>query len=606
MEKISGIKKPNNLESSYGLGNPSANGVVNSIYTVEKKYEDSPVGNTSNLDEHIEKICSEFSKLGLDPQELKSSGVLYRITGMNQEQLENSSKEELKKVFDCLREAIKDCIKDGKIDIEAVGELANNYYIAVSTNWSIQGFKKYNSNVTKSSLFDRLNSSEFPKIKELLKDYENIKDVPKDVLARAVDIFFNEVLIGKEKSPEKIKAQLQTFGRLLINTPDEEKIYFKEVLPVLIAENRLPGLEAVQKSFATEKARQDWANSWTADDYNNLLTNKDVYNEVMSTKDGARAIATIVSDQSEEVISKNHNEIQIEAKEFFEKNKEALVELARKEEAGEELTQEEKELKLIRDNYFVAVKSGEIAGTAINNVITEEAKDSILAQMNKDAFELPIYKKVLEELKIFVEDDNNNYSISNEKLAEIINEATNGNYNIIKTGSDEPLKPPYNPVISDVIRQSADNLFETRPAVDPGKLNWLKKEFIVENFDDTPQKSNLEKEQKSGKIYTLCNEALLKGRLKIKEYLKASGVSSFQFARDVLTSYNNVGQNTKRWALDYIKSKSFTVQEVLFNSIKYSRSAMLEVAKHFDISKYDLDLSVSTEKAVKRIEEQKV
>ena len=238
-------------------------------------------------------------------------------------------------------------------------------------------------------------------------------------------------------------------------------------------------------------------------------------------------------------------------------------------------------------------------------MFTEEAKDSILAQMNKDAFELPIYKKVLEELKIFVEDDNNNYSISNEKLAEIINEATNGNYNIIKTGSDEPLNPPYNPVISDVIRQSADNLFETRPAVNFYKLEKIK-EFIVENFDDTPQKSNLEKEQKSVKIYTLCNEALLKGRSKIKEYLKASGVSSFQFARDVLTSYNNVGQNTKRWALDYIKSKSFTVQEVLFNSIKYSRSAMLEVAKHFDISKYDLDLSVSTEKAVKRIEEQKV
>ena len=54
--------------------------------------------NTSKLDELLEKLCAEFSKLGLKPEELKNSGILYRISGMNQKQIESATDAQLKQV----------------------------------------------------------------------------------------------------------------------------------------------------------------------------------------------------------------------------------------------------------------------------------------------------------------------------------------------------------------------------------------------------------------------------------------------------------------------------------------------------------------------------
>ena len=58
---------------------------TNSIYSNSNKKNTSveEKKNTSKLDELLEKLCVEFSKLGLKPEELKNSGILYRISGMN-------------------------------------------------------------------------------------------------------------------------------------------------------------------------------------------------------------------------------------------------------------------------------------------------------------------------------------------------------------------------------------------------------------------------------------------------------------------------------------------------------------------------------------------
>ena len=83
---------------------------VNSVITEANKanisVEDKK--NTSKLDELLEKLCAEFSKLGLKPEELKNSGILYRISGMNQKQIESATDAQLKQVVDCLKAAIKD------------------------------------------------------------------------------------------------------------------------------------------------------------------------------------------------------------------------------------------------------------------------------------------------------------------------------------------------------------------------------------------------------------------------------------------------------------------------------------------------------------------
>ena len=62
---------------------------VNSVMTEANKTNTSveEKKNTSKLDELLEKLCAEFSKLGLKPEELKNSGILYRISGMNQKQI---------------------------------------------------------------------------------------------------------------------------------------------------------------------------------------------------------------------------------------------------------------------------------------------------------------------------------------------------------------------------------------------------------------------------------------------------------------------------------------------------------------------------------------
>ena len=132
MVDVSRIEHSNhNVPETESQGPLAKSAPVNSIYTVNNKesVDKGNVTNTLRLDEFIEKLCAEFSNLGLNPEDLKRSGVLFRITGKNQEQLEKANENELRKVFDCLKEAIKDCTKNGEIDLEAVGELANNYYI---------------------------------------------------------------------------------------------------------------------------------------------------------------------------------------------------------------------------------------------------------------------------------------------------------------------------------------------------------------------------------------------------------------------------------------------------------------------------------------------
>ena len=225
---------------------------TNSIYSNSNKKNTSveEKKNTSKLDELLEKLCAEFSKLGLKPEELKNSGILYRISGMNQKQIESATDAQLKQVMDCLKAAIKDSVVDGKIDLEKAGKLGNTYFIAVNTGWTIEGFKKHNNGVKKSSLLERLKET------GCLKNDATLENIKPEELEKALYDFFNKTLLTPLKNAKSAKekasiykGQLQTFGRLLINTPDEEKAIFKQAIATLAADNRLKGLNAVLASF---------------------------------------------------------------------------------------------------------------------------------------------------------------------------------------------------------------------------------------------------------------------------------------------------------------------------------------------------------------------
>ena len=432
--------------------------------------------NTSKLDELLEKLCAEFKNLGLSPESLKNSGILYRVTGLNEQQIQLLSEAELKQVMDCLKTAIKDCSSEGQINLEKVGATANKYYVALKTGWdSIEKYKKNQKGECLSERMERffgLEEGSFAKL-------------PQNKIQEYLDRYFNEFFVDKlkkaktkEEKQQIYKQQLQDFGKLLLNTPDEDKAVFKQAITSLVASNRLKGLDAVLTSFATPQARTAWADSWTVEETKNLALKPDVEGNVLSGGEVTKATVRITAEKSEEGLKKSHREFQNEAKAFFEENKEALEVIAQKEARGEELTEEEKQLKLKRDNFYTAVSAGEISGTAMNQIITDAVKRELLQGMNKDAYELPNYKEVLEQITEFVENNPEALTMPKEEIVKLLDEATNGNYSVVVSGGDTELKAPQEAATGENAETPDYGYTQRTETVDTSKLNSLKQQLF--------------------------------------------------------------------------------------------------------------------------------
>lgn len=587
----------------------------NSIHTVAApqtsgSVEENKTQNTSKLDELLEKLCAELSKFGLKPDELKNSGIIFRITGMNANQVENLTDAELKNIIDCLKEAIKDSVVDGKVDLEKAGNVANDYYVATKTGWTIEGFKKHNNAVKKSTLFERLKET------GCIVKNADINTIKPEELANAIDKFFNETLLSQlknaktQKAKEQIyKAQLQTFGRLLVNTPDDQKVIFKQAISSLVASNRIKGLDAVLASFDTPQARTEWADSWSVEEIKNITTKADVEGNIPEQKDATAMVTKVTAQSSQEAIEKRHDEVQAEAVDFFKNNKEALETIAKKEAAGEELTEEENALKLQRDNYFTAFKAGEITGTALNEIIAKEVKTELLDKMNKDAYELPIYKEVLEQVTEFIENNPEALTMSKEELTKVLDEATNGNYSVVALGSEAELKAPA--VKEEVEVQNADYGFTQKETVDSTRLLALQQQ-VAQTADNTNNTFVVERAQvkseklSSQEVYTLKNQAF-RNASSITSYLKEVGETKFGFATEVFKNFNNMGSTTQDWAMNYFSNSSHAVQNLFLNKITGSVSGMITAAKEVDLSKFNLiGVSITTQKQIDKIQEEKV
>lgn len=574
---------------------------VNSIHTVQNKgtVEQTAPVETSKLDELLEKMCNELSNSQITSAQLKNSGILYRITGCNEYQLTQKTEDELKDIISCLKQAILDSTdKEVNINLEKVGNIANDYYVAINTGWSIKGFKKHNGNVQKSSLFERLKDPNFPKIAKLLANYNSIEEVPKETLAEAIYIFFNEVLIGKEKTDKDVKMQLQTFGRLLINTPDSEKEYFKEILPVLVAENRLPGLEAVSMSFATPEAREAWANGWTAQEIDKLLNTKDVYGNAMG-EEGTSAVATIVQNQSEEVITKNHNDFLEELKAIEEK-------IAK----GVELTSEEEE-KYYNNEFYSKVFGGETVGIANSNVLVDEAIEKLLDDVNRDIYLTSIYKEVLEKISNLMKNNPALVNKSQDEIVKALDKATNGNYSIIANGEDKTLNAPVE-IKTPTEAENADLGLPNAESIDTSRLTALTEQVASTQEVDTGFiiEKNITSEQRANNEQTEIREFQQRAQLfrngDISAYKSQTGESSFSIAKDILVNIGDACQKAQDFATTYLENASFAMQKFLLNGISYSQEAMKVAAKTIDLSNFNLNLSVTTRKAVEKIQEQQV
>ncbi len=587
---------------------------TNSIYSNsnEKNTSVEEKKNTSKLDELLEKLCAEFSKLGLKPEELKNSGILYRISGMNQKQIESATDAQLKQVVDCLKAAIKDSVVDGKIDLEKAGKLGNTYFIAVNTGWTIEGFKKHNNGVKKSSLLERLKET------GCLKNDATLENIKPDELEKALYDFFNKTLLTPLKNAKSAKekasiykGQLQTFGRLLVNTPDEEKAIFKQAIATLAADNRLKGLNAVLASFETPQAKEAWADSWTKDELVKVMTTKDVEGNVPTDKDQTAMTAGVFAEKSEESIKETYSQMSEPAKQFFQENADKLKAIKEKEAKGIELTEEEKELVAQRDLYK-NLYSGAMSGTAINTKVAQENKKEILGTMNKDAYNLPIYREVLKQVNEFVEEHPEALTMPKEELVKLLDEVTNGNYSTVATNSNAELKAPAEEKtgVTEIVNTKSENEYKEAQTRQQTLMSQIKANSESAESTFTVDKSvKKETETKTNKetasdFYALeLKNKAFRSAENITKYLKETGESKFGFATEVFKKFSDMGSTTQDWAMNYFSNASSTVQNLFLNKITGSFSGMVAAAKEVDLSKFNLvGVSVTTQKEIDKIQ----
>lgn len=585
---------------------------VNSVITEANKANASveEKKNTSKLDELLEKLCAEFSKLGLKPEELKNSGILYRISGMNQKQIESATDAQLKQVIDCLKAAIKDSVVDGKIDLEKAGKLGNAYFIAVNTGWTIEGFKKHNDSVKKSSLLERLKET------GCLKKDATLENTQPEELQKALFDFFNKTLLTPLKNAKSAKekesiykGQLQTFGRLLINTPDEEKAIFKQAIATLASDNRLKGLNAVLASFETPQAKEAWADSWSVEELSQAMGTKDVEGNVPTDKDQTAMAAGIFAEKSEESIKETYSQMSEPAKQFFQENADKLKAIKEKEAKGIELTEEEKELVAQRDLYK-NLYSGAMSGTAVNQKVAEESKKEILGTMNKDAYNLPIYKEVLKQVNEFVEEHPEALTMPKEELVKLLDEVTNGNYSTVATDSGAELKAPAEKKVgvTEIVNTKTETEFREAQTRQQALMNQIRanseqmeNKFTVDKKEDVVKENEIQEKSNFSEL-ELKNKAFRSAE-NITKYLKETGESKFGFATEVFKKFSDMGSTTQDWAMNYFSNASSTVQNLFLNKITGSFSGMVAAAKEVDLSKFNLvGVSVTTQKEIDKIQ----
>ncbi len=590
---------------------------VNSVMTEANKANTSveEKKNTSKLDELLEKLCAEFSKLGLKPEELKNSGILYRISGMNQKQIEAATDAQLKQVIDCLKAAIKDSVVDGKIDLEKAGKLGNTYFIAVNTGWTIEGFKKHNDSVKKSSLLERLKET------GCLKNDATLENTKPEELQKALFDFFNKTLLTPLKNAKSAKekasiykGQLQTFGRLLINTPDEEKAIFKQAIATLAADNRLKGLNAVLASFETPQAKEAWADSWSVEELSQAIGAKDIEGNVPADKDQTAFVANVFAEKSEESIKETYSQMSEPAKQFFQENADKLKEIKEKEAKGIELTEEEKELVAQRDLYK-NLYSGAMSGTAVNQKVAEESKKEILGTMNKDAYSLPIYKEVLKQVNEFVDEHPEALTMPKEELVKLLDEVTNGNYSTVATNSNAELKAPAEEKagVTDIVNTKSETEYREAQTRQQTLMSQIKANskstentFVVDKSVKVETETKTDKETASDFYALELKNKAFRSAENITKYLKETGESKFGFATEVFKKFSDMGSTTQDWAMNYFSNASSTVQNLFLNKITGSFSGMVAAAKEVDLSKFNLvGVSVTTQKEIDKIQDER-
>ena len=453
---------------------------------------------SSEIDKILEKVCEKYKKYGITVEQLKQIPLVQDICKAKDEDLakiaDSQKQLAVEKYVEALETAIQESVKDGKVDIGNVSKLSRDYFTALSTGWTIKGFKEAQRKPgAKHSLMQRLVAS------GCLPKGATIKNTSPEQLKKAISKFYKTVLAkdikklrykegdkaGQPLSKEdQIKSQLQTFGRLLINSTPEEKEYFVDAIKHLYAENKLDGLKAIFNSCENETQRQAVAKKvLKPDTLKEITTGKDVDGNVMSQDDSTELVSCAVSKQPEEDREASHTELKEAFKQWFVQNGDAYkiaqakVDKAKAEGVEPDLTEEEKQVLVEYENYVTAGQSGEFIGTQLNDKLSKMFKEAHMAELNRDAYEMPSYRDVLNNVNTYVENHPETFTPeAKEQFNTAMDKATNGNYTTVKTGSDAELKAPAKRS-EDSASNNADLGFTSKKSVDSTKLVYLKSQI---------------------------------------------------------------------------------------------------------------------------------
>lgn len=453
----------------------------NSIMDVSKKTDTeqtSTASKTEKLDNLLQEIATKYQKYGITVSDLKKFHNINKIYNLSEEELNKIPQETREKRLNTIKEsltcAIEDCINGDNVDLKKLGDVFSKYHIALNTGWEIKEFKETQNSQNKCLLETLKEHYGFPKDATL-------ENTDPEVVKKHIKIACENVLGKLETHPsqEKIKKQLKQFGVLLANSSDTEKEYFDEVIKSMHAENRSEGIKILFESLRTKEAKTKIADNWGQNGVSELTNN--------CTQEQSTATSTELTQyQSEEGRIVAHKKNQEIYQNWFNANKEDIEAInkkirdAKNNGIAPEFTEAEKQLLADREN-FTGIASGEIIGTLINDNITEDFKSTHLQTLNEDAYKREDYREILSQTHNYIEGHKEELINLPSKYETLLNEATNGNYTKIATGSNEELSAPATTTASTKSEENTDTPavgFTSRKPVKQTRVQALKNEYV--------------------------------------------------------------------------------------------------------------------------------
>ncbi|MBO5738361.1 hypothetical protein J6R97_03380 [bacterium] len=362
-------------------------------------------------------------------------GMLERVSGIKREGLLLVDQSEINKTIDCIKYALRELKKEGKeINATSVANLANKYNVALLGQWdSIENYIKYDNKHPKSSIMQRLKASG-----ALTVDLDPSDPNYEAELKMAMERFFTWTIgdlngLTQSEKEQKYKIQIQTFTRVLNNTPEgREKELLAKAIDTLYRTNIIKATEAGILSCETEDLKASFAKLIN---YEAAVTSesKAEKGKFMSSKEAEELKRLIFSHLNKDDIQAELLNMKEAAELFFKENGKLIAEIEKKNK--EDLTEEELKILRIRDNLHIAGYSGAITGIVCNShssvtpckveLLTQATSDVRLIEKNAGN---NFYNDVMKSVSQYVHENQNNLTIPIDDFLKLLNEATDGNF----------------------------------------------------------------------------------------------------------------------------------------------------------------------------------